>query len=84
MNELADGNVTIIVVNNKAQGEDFKITLQKPLKAKLFCHRFNPKTVVPDEKAEILPPSGEIELNGTEFFDSIAPYGVTVYTSCND
>lgn len=84
MNELSDGNVTIIVVNNKAQGEKFKITLQKPLKARLFCHRFNPKTVVPNEKAEILPSSGEIKLNGTEFFDSIAPYGVTVYTSCNN
>lgn len=82
MNELPNGSVTIVVVNNKAQGEDFKITLQKPLKARLFCRKFNPATAVPDEKADILPVSGEIELNGTELCDSIAPYGVTVYTSC--
>ncbi len=83
MNKMADGNVTVVVVNNKGTDEEFLVDFERELGLKLNRHSFDPKTCVLDEKAEIPAIDKTVEV-GSGFTDTIAAYGVNVYTTYND
>jgi len=85
MSVSKNGDITIIVVNGKDVGEEFKINFEKSLEGVSFnCHIFNPETCVPDEKAEIIGSSKVLNSVTNSLSDYIAPYGVTVYTTLLD
>lgn len=83
MSVSKEDETTIVVVNNKDIVDTFALTLESPLGKTLHRHRFDPATCVPDEQAGIIPADADFEVNDT-ITDSIAPYGVTVYTTHND
>lgn len=81
MNEMADGNLTVVVVNNRNTACDFTLNFEKALGVTLHRHRFDPATIVPDETASIIPADTDFEQVGNILQDCIAPYSVTVYTT---
>ncbi len=83
MNQMPDGNVTIVVVNNKDTADEFSVDFEKSLGLKFYRHCFNPETCIPDERAEVIPADKEFDIENT-LTDSIAAYGVNVYTTYKD
>ena len=84
LNEMADGNLTVVVVNNKACSDEFCLQFTKPLHATLYRHAFDPATCVPDEKADILPADLTLENVGNRLSGTMPPYSVFVYTTYTD
>ena len=78
-----NGDVTVIVVNCKENADDFEIDFEKSLDLTLNRHAFDPNTLIPDEKAEIIKSDKTVEA-GKVLKDSIAPFGVNVYTTIKD
>lgn len=83
LNELPDGNFTVVVVNNKARADSFTLEFEKPLQKTLHRHRFNPAVLVPDDTATLPGIDAEIKVE-SQLQDDIAPYSVTVYTTIED
>ena len=82
MSVSKDGEVTIVVVNSKDISEDFTITFEETLNSlNLNRHTFAPESCMPDEKAEIIGIDKVFNCVTNSLSDSIAPYGVTVYTT---
>ena len=82
MSVSPNGEITIVVVNNKPSCDEFVITFEKPLNnITLHRHFFDPKTIVPDEKAEIIGIDKVFDNITVSLTDAIAPYGVIVYTT---
>lgn len=76
------GDITVVVVNNKADDDEFVINFEKTLNSvNLNRHSFDPKTCIPDEKAEILGVDKVFENVSDSLSDKIAAYGVKVYTT---
>ena len=76
------GDITVVVVNNKADDDEFVINFEKTLNSvNLYRHSFDPKTCIPDEKAEILGVDKVFENVSDSLSDKIAAYGVKVYTT---
>jgi len=85
MSVSSDGDVTVVVVNNKPEDDEFTINFDKSLEGvKLNRHAFDPKTCIPDEKAEIIGIDKVFENIEESLTDKIPAYGVTVYTTHND
>ncbi len=84
MSFSADGEITIVVVNNSPKERDFTLMLDSPLFVTMFRHRFDPKTLIPDAKAKPIPADHKYKSIGDCICDHIAPYGVTVYTTHKD
>lgn len=78
-----DGEVTVVLSNHKAKSDDFTIEFENAIGKKFYRHYFDPKTVVRDESASIIPADKEIEV-ADKLTDTIAPYGVIVYTTQKD
>ncbi len=83
MCRMADGHTTVVVVNNKDRAETFTVRFDKPLNLTLNRHTFDPDTLIPDERAEILPIDGTVTV-GDVFTDTLPAYGVKVYTTYED
>ncbi len=85
MSVSPEGEITIIVVNNKPEDDEFAIMFDDALEGVKFNrHTFNPETCVPDERAEMIGVDMVTEPITKTLTDKIAPYGVTVYTTFND
>ena len=85
MSVSPNGDITIVVVNNKSSADEFNITFDSALNGISFNrHAFNPATCVPDEKAEIIGTDKFFENVTDSLCDKITPYSVTVYTTHND
>ena len=85
MSVSPNGDVTVVVVNNKPEDDEFTINFDKALNGiKLNRHAFNPATCVPDEKAEIIGVDKVFENVTNLLSDKIAAYGVQVYTTHMD
>ena len=78
-----NGDVTVIVVNCKEDADEFTIDFEKALDLTLNRHAFDPTTLIPDEKADMIKADKQITANKT-LNDSIAPFGVNVYTTIKD
>ncbi len=82
MSVSSQGDITIVVVNNKPFDDEFVITFDKALDSVKFNrHAFAPKTCVPDEKAEIIGVDKIFENITESISDKIAAFGVQVYTT---
>ena len=82
MSVSPSGDITIVVVNNKSADDEFTINFDKALESvNLNRHIFDPKTCVPDEKAEIIGTDKVFEHITKTLSDSITAYGVSVYTT---
>jgi len=85
MSVSPNGDITVVVVNNKPEDDEFTISFDKALNGiKLNRHAFNPATCVPDEKAEIIGVDKVFESVTNLLSDKIAAYGVQVYTTHMD
>lgn len=78
-----EGEVTIVVVNDKDVSDEFTIGFEAPLGKTLHRHRFDPAICVPDEKAALIPADADFDVVDS-ITDTIMPYSVTVYTTHND
>ncbi len=84
MNVLPDGNVTVVVVNNKPREDAFELTFEQPLGKTLHRHLFDPATLVPDETAT-LPGIDKTFTDVAETMaDTMPAYGVAIYTTCEE
>ena len=82
MSASPDGDITIVVVNNKGADDEFSITFDEALNSVNFNrHSFDPKICFPDEKAEIIGSDKVFENVTNSLSDKIAAYGVSVYTT---
>lgn len=82
MSVSKEGEITIVVVNSKDIKDDFTISFEKSLDSVNFLrHSFAPESCIPDEKAEIIKSDKTFKSITNSLSDSIAPYGVTVYTT---
>ena len=80
-----DGDITVVVVNDKEVADEFNISFEKSLGGiTLNRHYFDPYTLVPDERAEIIGIDKVLENVTDSITDKIAPHGVIVYTTHND
>ena len=71
----------MVVVNCRPQEKEFTLQFEQPVLYTFNRHRFNPKTVEPNEKAELILADKTLEPVTETLSDSIAPYSVTVYTT---
>ena len=78
-----EGDVTVIVVNHKAKSDDFTLCFDKAIGQTFYRHNYDPDTLVRDESATIIPADKEFAADDT-LCDTIAPYGVIVYTTKKD
>ncbi len=78
-----NGEITIIVVNNKEVADDFTLQLEQPIGATLRRYYFDPAQCTPDESATRLASDKEIEVTDS-ICDSISSYGIIVYTNMHD
>ena len=82
MSVSPEGEITLVVVNNKAFDDEFTITFDNALDSVNFNrHAFDPKTCTPNEKAEIIGVDKIFEGVTDVLTDKIAAYGVQVYTT---
>ncbi len=82
MSVSPDGDITVVVVNCKDIDAEFEISFERPLDfVNLNRHSFNPKTCVPDEKAEIIGIDKVFENVNDTLSDKIPAYSVQIYTT---
>ena len=81
--KMPDGNISIAVVNCKDKADDIKINFSEGLNRKFNRHIYDPATVAPNEKAEIIPTDKTIEADSC-LCDSLPAYAVAVYTTMED
>ena len=77
------GETTIIVVNCKDEADDFIISFDESQNLKLNRYVFDPNTLIPDEKAEMIKSDKSIAISSV-LKDTISPFGVTVYTTIKE
>ena len=58
----------------------FEIDFEKPIDLTLDRYAFDPNTLIPDEKAEMIKSDKSVKVEKT-LKDQIAPFGVYVYTT---
>ncbi|MBE6761283.1 MAG: hypothetical protein E7551_03260 [Ruminococcaceae bacterium] len=75
-----NGDVTVIVVNCKDTADDFEINFEKSIDLTLNRYAFDPNTLIPNEKAEMIKTDKTIPVNAS-LKDTIVPFGVNVYTT---
>lgn len=82
MSVSPNGDITIVVVNNKSVGDEFIINFDKTLNGiSLNRHVFDPSTCIPDEKAEIIGTDKVFDNVSASLSDKISAFGVQVYTT---
>ena len=83
MSVSKDGEITVIVVNNKEVSDQFNLSFEENISADLRRYVFDPATCVPTEKAERILSDKTVFVENS-ISDSIAPYSVIVYTNTKD
>lgn len=80
LSKMPDGNISVLVVNNKSKAEDFTVDLGETLGLTLNRYLYDPETVVPDERAELLPFDRRMEV-GSTISDRLPANSLAVYTT---
>lgn len=83
MAENKAGKITVIAVNGGDFAAEFKMDFQKEINKTLNRHLFDPNTLIPNEKAEIIKADKTFEV-ANRLSDTLPPYGVAVYTNIED
>ena len=84
MSVSKEGDITVVVVNCKETPDEFTINFENAINTDLNRHSFDPAVCVPDENAEIIGTDKVFKNVETKLEDTIAPYGVKVYTTLKD
>lgn len=80
--ELPDGNITITVVSVNIVETTFQIDFDKALNRSLHRHKEDSLNRVPKTSAIIAEADGTFKNVKTVLRDTIAPYAVHIYTTC--
>lgn len=74
-----------MVTNSNRTTVPVTVSLKKPLNGQtLYCRLYNPATVQPTEKAELIGVSKTFEAVTGSFCDELPPGAVAVYTTRKD
>ncbi len=80
LSEMPDGNISLLVVNNKLAPDNFTVNFSKNLGVTFKRYLYNPKTIVPDETATLI--SADKTFYVSDFIsDSLPGKSVAVYTT---
>lgn len=80
-----DGNWTFVVTNYNAEEVNIKLQLEKSIGGKtLYRHVYDPNTVTPTPDAVLNGVSAVAKNVKTGLYDTVKPYAVYVYTTCNN
>ena len=78
------GEVTIVVVNRKAESDEFNMQFENALCKTLNRHLFDPNELTPDEKASVLGIDKVYTNVENTLTDTLPPFSVAVYTTFTD
>lgn len=84
MSVSPDGEITIVTVNTNDCEAQFTLSFENSLGCSLKRHRFDPQTIVCDADAALIKADKTFNCINTVLCDSIAPYGVNIYTTHRD
>ncbi len=73
------GEMTVLMANTATYPQSFNLNFSAPTGKKWHRHSFDPVNTVPDERARI--PGIDATFADGKITDSIAPLGVTIYTT---
>ena len=80
VSKMPDGNISVLVINNKSKPDDFIIDFGEKLGVKLNRRLYDPATIVPDERAKLLEADKSFEVDSV-LSDSLPAGAVVVYTT---
>ncbi len=76
-----DGNITVAVASMKDKATDFCLDLGQVIETPLYKYIYNPETIKPDEKAEIIKCSSVLEKANSSITDTIPKNSLIIYTT---
>ncbi len=80
---MPDGNLSLLVINNKLKEDSFTVDFGENLGLTLNRFVYNPETIKPDETATLLSSDKSFEV-GSALSDTIPGKAVAVYTTYKD
>ena len=83
VSKMPDGNISVLVINNKSRADDFTIDFGENLGVKLSRRLYDPETIIPDERAKQIEADKSIDVDSS-LSDSLPAGGVAVYTTLNN
>ena len=83
LSKMPDGNISVLVINNKSKADDFTVDFGEKLGVKLSRRLYDPATIVPDERAKQIEADKVIEVDSV-LSDTLPAGGVAVYTTIED
>ena len=83
VSKMPDGNISVLVINNKSKADDFTIDFGENLGVKLNRRLYDPATIKPDERAKQLEADSVFDVDD-KLSDSLPAGGVAVYTTLNN
>lgn len=83
VSKMPDGNISVLVINNKSRADDFTVDFGEKLGVKLNRRLYDPETIVPDERAKQLEVDKVFEVDSV-LKDTLPAGGVAVYTTLNN
>jgi len=80
VSKMPDGNISVLVINNKSKADDFTIDFSEKLGVKLNRRLYDPETIVPDERAKQIEADLVFDVD-VVLKDRLPAGGVAVYTT---
>ena len=83
VSKMPDGNISVLVINNKPEADEFVIDFNEKLGVKLNRRLYDPATIVPDESAKQIKADKTFEVDSV-LYDTLPAGAVAVYTTICD
>lgn len=80
VSKMADGNFSLLVINNKNKADDFTVDFGEDINLTLERRIYDPATITPDENAKQLEPDASYKV-GSILTDSLPAGAVAIYTT---
>lgn len=80
LSKMPDGNVSVLIINNKSKSDNFIIDLGEKLGVKLNRCLYDPAKIVPHERAKQIEADSVFEVDSI-LQDTLPAGGVAVYTT---
>lgn len=80
VSKMPDGNLSILVINNKSKADDFSVYFGGKIGVKLNRRLYDPATISPDERAKQIEADSVFEVYDV-LSDTLPAGGVAVYTT---